>query len=92
MTSDSTHQNQLEYQFASYIREAIQKFTEKLGGMRRELMYETMRGESDGEEVVVPGLGSLKDLRRIEEEMREVHLQFKEGNHEFKVSMIVCSA
>lgn len=63
----------------------MQKFTEELKELRQKVLEMC---EEKGEMAAVPCLGSLRDLRCIEEEVGDVQLQVKQGNQEFKVSFL----
>ena len=60
-------------------------FTEEVGGLRQLVSEVCCRKE--GNENVVPGLGSLKDLHCIVEQVKEVQLQVEQRSHMFKVRM-----
>lgn len=68
---------------------AVQVFAEDLGGLRK-LLRGVCCGKG-GKPEVVPGLGSLKDLRCIEEQVGDIQLLVKQGNRSFKVRSLSVS-
>ena len=74
-------QEQLENRFSAEIYAASHKFSEELLHLRQKV--EELSGGRDGEKL--KGLGSLKDLCAIEEELGDVRKQVKEAAYGFKV-------